>query len=167
MAATSAAACVYASNASTVASTLPFSTTHIYWGSKVWTLLLSVRKYSWGLLPLWFNCLVQSILIICCGGIILARLYSGSFVILLWFKIGSLSGFTLIFVWMLDWGSGRSLSSPPNLGLTGSCSDYLLVVIGRVGLMVVWCCFANARMALLLITLNCRSNSTVSCNNEF
>ena len=127
MAANSAAAYVYASNASTVASTLPFSTTHIYWGSKVWTLLLSVRKYSWGLLPLWFNCLVQSILIICCGGIILTRLYSGSFVILLWFKIGSLSGFTLIFVWMLDWGSGRSLSSPPNIGLTGSCSDYLFI----------------------------------------
>ena len=127
MAATSSAAYVYASNAFNVAYTLPFSTTHIYWGSKVWTLLLSVRKYSWGILPLWFNCLFQSILIICCGGIILARLYSGSFVILLGFKIGFLPGFTLIFVWMLTWGSGQYLSSPTNLGLAGSCSDYLFI----------------------------------------
>ena len=46
MAAISAAAYEYSSNASTVASTLSYSTTNIYWGSKVWTLLLSVRKYS-------------------------------------------------------------------------------------------------------------------------
>ena len=132
MAATSAAAYGYASNASTVASTLSSSTTYLYWDSKKWTILLFVCKYSWGLLLLCFNCLVQIILIICCDGIILARFYSGSFVILLGFKIGSLPVFTLTFTRMLTWGSGLSLSSTHNLGLTWSRLEYLLIVSNRL-----------------------------------
>ena len=141
MAATSAAAYGYASNASIVASTLSSSTTYLYWDSKGWTILLFVCKYSWGLLLLCFNCLVQIILIICCDGIILARLSSVALVVLLGFELGSSLGFTLIFVWILTWGYGRYLFFPPNLGLTGSCLDYLFIGSVEISVRLVCCWF--------------------------
>ena len=124
MASTSDAASGSASTTVTAASTVSSYTTHIYWGSKGLTFLLSIRKYSWGLFSLRFSCLVQRVLIICFPGIILAHLSYDVLVVLLGFDTGYLLGFTLIFVRIITWGSGRSLSSLPNLWLTGSCSDY-------------------------------------------
>ena len=42
----------------------------------------------------------------------------------------------------------------------------LSVVIGWVVLMVVWCCCVEDRTVLLMIMLNCWSNSPVSCANK-
>ena len=170
MNATSAAASGYMYTAATTASTLSSSTTHLNWGSKGWTFLLSVHESSWELFPLCFNSLLHSTLIVYCSGILLARWSSGMLTILLGFEIGSSLGFTLIFVWMLTWESGQSLSSPADIGLTGSCSEFLdwkCWNIGQVGLMVVWCHFVDARTALLLIMLKYRPICTVSYANTF
>ena len=130
MVSTSAEASVYVY---TVGSNLYSSTTHIYWGPKVWTLLISIHKYSWGLFLLWFNCLVQRVQIICCAGLLLACLSSGTLLILIGFDISSLLGLTVMFVQMLTWDSGRSLSSTPNIGLTRICLEYLFISSNRSG----------------------------------
>ena len=91
MSATSTADFVSASTVSTVASTLSSSTTHLDWGSKGCTFLLSVHRYSSDIFPLCFNPLVRTELLF-------VRLTSGTLAILLGFKLGSYLGFTLIIV---------------------------------------------------------------------
>ena len=56
MAATSVADYV---SVATVESTLSSSTTYLYWGSKVWTLFLSIRESSWEIFLVCFDYLVQ------------------------------------------------------------------------------------------------------------
>ena len=101
MATTSSAASGSASTVPPAASTLSSSTSNLDWGSKGWTLLLSVQNYSWDIFSLCFNSLIQLVLIVCCVGILLARLSFGKLVILLGIKLRSLLGFTIIFVRML------------------------------------------------------------------
>ena len=103
-------------------STLSLYTTHLDWGSKEWTFSLYIRKYSWELLPLCFDSLLQIVLIVSCAGILFTRLSSGTIDILLGFKLVSSLDFTIIFFWMLTWGSGRY--SPPDLGITGNWLEY-------------------------------------------
>ena len=146
---TSSAVSGSAPTIATAASILSSSTTNIDWCYKGWTFFFivsnnglwiyffswlqcwfrfpdhvgcqwSVRESSWRLFPVWFNCLFQRALVVCCYRILLERLSSDTLVILLGFKLGSSLGFTIIFVRIITWGSGRYISSPPNLGLTGS-----------------------------------------------
>ena len=72
-----------------------------------------------------FNSLVQLVLIVCCDGILLVRLSTGTLVILPGSDHNYSHGFNIIFVQMLTRESGRSLSSPPDLGLTRSFSGFL------------------------------------------
>ena len=95
MADDSAVAYGYASTTFTLASTLSSSTAHLDWVSIVLTFLLSIFKSSLGIFLLWFNCLVQRDMIICCAGLLLVCLYSGELFILLGFDIGSFLGFTV------------------------------------------------------------------------
>ena len=127
MAPTSTTTSVSASTTVTAASILSSSANHRDWGSKVCIFLLSVRESSWGIFPLLFICLVQHIKIIFCAGIVLLRLYYGAPVIFLGFELGSLFGFTLIFVQMLTWGSKQYMSSLTNLGLTRIWLEYLFI----------------------------------------
>ena len=121
------------SSTSSAASTLPSCTTHLDWGFKKFTLLLSVRKFSWGIFYMQFNFLVQRVLIVCCNGGLLSRLSFGALEILIGFNISSLLGFTIIFVRFPTWGSGRYPSYLTNLGLAGSCLECLLIGSNRSG----------------------------------
>ena len=62
------------------------------------------------------------------------RVYIPAFLlILLGFDLDSSPGFTLIFIQILTWRYVQFLSSPPDLGITGSCSEYFLVVSNWLG----------------------------------
>ena len=122
-----AASAMVSVSASTAASNLPSYTTYIDWGSKGWTFLSDVHKSSWELFSLCFEFSYQLVPIVCLSGLILARLSSGTLAILLGFKLGSSLDLTVISVQMLTWGSRRSLSYPPDLGITGSCSEYSFI----------------------------------------
>ena len=98
---------------SITASTLSYSTPNFDWGSKGWNLFLIisnygpwiygfslgwyVRKSSWELFPMCFNSLVHIVLILCCSGVFLVRLLSGTLAILLEDDLVSLLRFTLFF----------------------------------------------------------------------
>ena len=131
-----------AASASTAASTLSSSATHIDWVSKGWNFLLSVHKYSWEIFPLCFRSLVYLVFIVCCAGIILVHLSSGALAILIGFNIRSLISFTVIFVRIHTWGSGRYLYSPPDLGIIGSWLEYFFIssiLLGRSDVGLVSC----------------------------
>ena len=166
MAATSAAVSVSASTVATTTSNLSSSNNCIDWGFKGYHFMLFIRGSSWEILTLCSNSLVHLILFVCFDGILLVRLSYGTLAILLGIYLGSLYGFTLIFVQML----GGSLYSFTNIGLTGRCSDFLdkeCWNIVQVVLTMVWHRFVDASTELLLIMLNCCSISTVSCDNTF
>ena len=127
---------------STAAYTLSYSTTHLGWGPNGWNFLLSIHKSSWGILPLCSNSLLQLIIIVCCAGIILVHLSSGALAILIGFNIRSLISFTVIFVRIHTWGSGRYLYSPPDLGIIGSWLEYFFIssiLLGRSDVGLVSC----------------------------
>ena len=117
----------YVSTAATAAYSMSYSTNHVGWGSKWWNFFLSCRESSWNLFPLCFDSLVQLVLILCWSGLLLECLSSSTLVVLLEFEISYLLGFTVIFVWVLTWGSERSLSSPSDIWIKGNCSEYFFI----------------------------------------
>ena len=147
MAATSNAASRSASTMAATASALYSSTTHIDWGSKGQNVLFSVHKYYWELFPLCFIFLVQIVLIVCYAGIILALLSSGMLAILLGFELGSLLGFTIIYVQIFTWGSGKPLYFHSILGLMESAKSFLIHNI-EISVRSVWWWFGDVSSAL-------------------
>ena len=125
MDAASAAASVSASTSTNAAYILLCSTFNLGLGTKGRTFLLYVRKSYLELFPLCFESLVHIVLIVWCAGVVFTRLSSGTIAILLGFEPSSFLGFTIIFVHMLTWGSGRSLSSLTNLEITWSFSEFI------------------------------------------
>ena len=169
MDATSDTAYVSVFTAVTLASTLTSSNTHIDWGFKIYTFLLSIRQYSWEISPLCFNSLVQIVLVVCCAGLLLACLFSGALAIFLGFELGSLLDFTLILFRF-------SLKGLDNLCLLRlilvlSESDQIFL-IGDVEISVwsVWrslVSFCRHSDGLIIDILKYWSISTVSCTNTF
>ena len=128
----------------------------------------SVCKSYWCLFPLWFNCLVQHVLIVCW-----AELFFGALVFwwtcdisgiryqpFTWIQYFYSSNSYLMFR-VVSVFSTRSWTYQKLLRITW------LLVIGRVCLVVVWFFLVNAWTVLFLIMLKYRSNSTVSCANTF
>ena len=97
MAAASAPPYVSTSTTAIATSTLSSSTTHLYWGYKVWTYFLSLHKSSLDLFSLCRNYLFQLVWIVCFAGFLLTRFSFGTLAILPGFEIGSLLGFILDF----------------------------------------------------------------------
>ena len=154
-----AASATASGSVATTASTLSSSATHLDWGSKGWTFSFYVRESSWEIFPLCSDSLSQIVLIVCFAGLILKRLSSGTLVILLGFELGSSLDFTVIFVRMLCMDNLYLLRPILELPETDRII-YFSVVVGRVGLMLVCCCFVDAWTALLLIMLKLGANYT-------
>ena len=88
--------------------------------------------------------------------------------ILIGLNLGSSLGFAVIFVRMLTRGSRRYLSSPPDLGITGNCQEYLFIGIswsGRsdIGSLL----FFRCSDGLIFDNVEFFSKYRVSCSNTF